>query len=72
MIYFYDVFFTGKTDEYHLMLMKVLECYPDTKFLLVGFSMGGNIVCKYIGEPRNRPSNILGAITICQGYDALK
>ena len=54
------------------MLMKVLECYPDTKFLLVGFSMGGNIVCKYIGEPRNRPSNILGAITICQGYDALK
>lgn len=67
------VFRYGQTDEFHLMLMKYLEVHPDTKLLLVGFSMGGNIVTKYLGEPgRARPGNIVGAISICQGYDAVK
>ncbi|XP_076068401.1 abhydrolase domain-containing protein 2 isoform X2 [Oratosquilla oratoria] len=66
------VFRYGKTDEYHLMLTKFHEMHPDSKLLLVGFSMGGNIVCKYLGENRQRPPNILGALSICQGYDAVR
>lgn len=26
--------------------------YPLSKFVLIGFSMGGNIVVKYLGEKR--------------------
>ncbi|KAK7069464.1 Monoacylglycerol lipase abhd2, partial [Halocaridina rubra] len=67
------VFRYGQTDEFHLMLTKFLECHPDTKLLLVGFSMGGNIITKYLGEnARLRPRNIVGAISICQGYDAVR
>ncbi|XP_064121482.1 abhydrolase domain-containing protein 2-like [Macrobrachium nipponense] len=67
------VFRYGQTDEMHLMLTKYLESNPETKFLLVGFSMGGNIITKYLGETtRCRPKNIVGAIAICQGYDALR
>ncbi|XP_050716142.1 abhydrolase domain-containing protein 2-like [Eriocheir sinensis] len=67
------VFRYGQSDELHLMLTKYVESRPDTKLILVGFSMGGNIVCKYLGEPnRTRPTNIMGAISICQGYDAVK
>ncbi|XP_042223425.1 abhydrolase domain-containing protein 2-like isoform X2 [Homarus americanus] len=66
------IFRYGQTDELHLMLTKFVESHPDTKLLLVGFSMGGNIVTKYLGEmTRVRPDNIIGAIAICQGYDAV-
>jgi len=35
--------------------------------------MGANIVIKYLGEKGiHVPRNILGGISICQGYDALK
>lgn len=64
---------SGESDEFHLMLMKYTECWPDTKLVLVGFSMGANIVTKYLGElDRTRPRNIVGSISICQGYDAVK
>ncbi|KAK4324051.1 hypothetical protein Pmani_005300 [Petrolisthes manimaculis] len=67
------VFRYGESDELHLMLTKYTECWPDTRMVLVGFSMGANIVCKYLGElDRARPRNIVGAISICQGYDAVK
>ncbi|XP_071534350.1 abhydrolase domain-containing protein 2 [Panulirus ornatus] len=66
------VFRYGQSDELHLMLTKCVESHPDTKLILVGFSMGANIVTKYLGEPtRVRPDNIIGAISICQGYDAV-
>lgn len=40
--------------------------------VLVGFSMGANIVTKYVGEKRpDMPKNIMGVISVCQGYDAL-
>lgn len=35
--------------------------------------MGGNTVAKYLGEEEiKRPSNIIGGISICQGYDIIK
>jgi len=36
----------------------------------IGFSMGGNLVTKYMGEPRVKPANVIGGISVCQGYDA--
>lgn len=70
--YHFFFFLLGQTDELHLMVTKYAETHPETKLLLVGFSMGGNIVTKYLGETSKvRPRNIIGAISICQGYDAI-
>jgi abhydrolase domain-containing protein 2 len=55
------------------MINSTLETYPATRAVVVGFSMGANIVIKYLGEKGiHVPKQILGGISICQGYDALK
>lgn len=65
-------FCTGYTDDFHEMLRHLIEKHPNTKVICVGYSMGGNIVTKYMGEERTRPSNLIGGISICQGYDAIQ
>lgn len=54
------------------MIENLLERYPNTKLILVGFSLGGNLIAKYLGEERKRPANIIGGISICQGYNAIE
>jgi len=43
--------------------------YPHTKIIAVGFSMGGNIVTKYLGEQPAHQQDILCGIAVCQGYE---
>lgn len=52
------------------MIDSLVTKYPTTRIILIGFSLGGNLVCKYLGEPTLKPQNIMGAVSICQGYDA--
>lgn len=55
------------------MLRQHHVLYPESRVMLVGFSMGGNIVTKYMSEQRPlRVSTVVGGISICQGYDALR
>lgn len=55
------------------MILNLVEKHPNTKIICIGFSLGGNIVTKYLGEQgKNKHPNIIGAISVCQGYDALK
>lgn len=65
--------FTGHTDDYHTMIQSLVEKHPNTKIICIGFSLGGNLVTKYLGERgSNKLSNIIGGISICQGYNALE
>lgn len=67
------IFGYGCTKDLNAMINSTLETYPGTRAVVVGFSMGANIVIKYLGEKGvNIPRQILGGISICQGYDALK
>jgi abhydrolase domain-containing protein 2 len=67
------IFSYGCTSDLHTMIMHVLQSLPHTKIVAVGFSMGANLVTKYLGEQKFQvPSNIVGGISICQGYDALR
>lgn len=51
--------------------MNLAKKYPTTHIISVGFSLGGNLVTKYLGEKNvPKPANIIGGISICQGYDA--
>ncbi|XP_060856645.1 abhydrolase domain-containing protein 2 [Metopolophium dirhodum] len=67
------IFTYGHTDDLHVMLCNLSEHYPNTKIIIIGYSMGGNLVTKYLGESRhNRPSSVIAGVSICQPYDALK
>ena len=47
------------------MVRHVAVRYPTTKIICIGFSMGGNIVTKYLGERPSIPQIIAG-ISACQ------
>ena len=47
------------------MVRHVSTRYPTTKIICIGFSMGGNIVTKYLGERKSIPQIIAG-ISACQ------
>lgn len=67
------IFTYGHTEDYHVMLQSLIEKHPNTKIVCIGFSLGGNLVTKYLGErSSNKLSNIIGGISICQGYNALE
>lgn len=66
------VLFTGNTDDYEAMIKHVVTKYPNTRIVCVGFSLGGNIITKYLGEDKIKPTSIIGGISICQGYCALE
>ena len=50
----------------------LIEKYPDMKYIGVGFSLGANILLKYLGEQPPRQSHFLCAQSWCQGYHAGK
>ena len=59
----------GSTEEYGAMVREVESMYPSSQFVAVGFSMGANLVCKYLGEDEQHRSKFLAGISCCQGYD---
>jgi abhydrolase domain-containing protein 2 len=51
------------------MMTDLSKRFPATKFVCIGFSMGGNLITKYLGEEK-RSKRIVSGISVCQGYDA--
>jgi len=67
------IFSYGHTDDYSTMVEHLEKKYPSTYIVAVGFSLGGNIVTKYMGEHEGKlPRNVIGGISICQGYNAVE
>ena len=67
----WSVYLSGGTEEYGEMIDRVQELYSETTILAVGFSMGGNIVTKYLGERLGaNQGKVMCGISCCQGYDA--
>lgn len=72
MSVFFLFFFPGHTSDYTEMINNLVKKYPSTSIVAVGFSLGGNLITKYLGEKDvHKPDNIIGGISICQGYNAL-
>ncbi len=55
---------SGKTDDVQIVINHLLENYTYKNIILLGYSMGGNITLKYLGETTNLASEIKGAIAI--------
>lgn len=67
------IFTYGYTGDLNEMLFHLAEKLPSTMIVTLGYSMGGNIITKYMGEKdRKQPANLIGGISVCQGYDAIE
>lgn len=63
---------SGCTWEFSAMVGYIKRTYPQTQLIVVGFSLGGNIVCKFLGENMANQERVLCCVSICQGYSALR
>lgn len=55
---------SGKTDDLKTAINYILNTYNFKNIILVGYSMGGNITLKYLGETSNIHSTVKGGIAI--------
>lgn len=54
------------------MVESIKRAYPLTLLVVVGFSLGGNVVCKFLGENPSNQNRVICCISVCQGYSALR
>ncbi|XP_023653564.1 monoacylglycerol lipase ABHD2-like [Paramormyrops kingsleyae] len=66
------MFTYGCTWEFSAMVGYIKKAYPHTRLIVVGFSLGGNIVCKFLGENPSNQERVLCCVSVCQGYSALR
>ncbi|XP_061629355.1 monoacylglycerol lipase ABHD2-like isoform X1 [Phyllopteryx taeniolatus] len=66
------MFTYGCTWEFAAMVSYVKQVLPRTLLVVVGFSLGGNIVCKFLGENPSNQERVLCCVSVCQGYSALR
>lgn len=43
----------GETNDFNFFVQTLHVRYPDTKLAAIGFSLGGNVLLKYLGEAQN-------------------
>ncbi|MGE0772785.1 MAG: YheT family hydrolase [Cyclobacteriaceae bacterium] len=58
---------SGATDDLNLVIEHASPRYP--KIALIGFSLGGNLTLKYLGENRPIPPSICSAVTLSVPLD---
>ena len=60
----------GATDDVDLAVQHILKSFPQAKSIaIIGFSLGGNMLIKYLGEGRKLPSKLEGAVAISPPFD---
>ncbi|KAG8440662.1 hypothetical protein GDO86_006418 [Hymenochirus boettgeri] len=64
------MFTYGCTWEFGAMVNYMKKTFSQTRLIVVGFSLGGNIVCKYLGEAQVNQERVLCCVSVCQGYSA--
>tara|TARA_R110001583_G_scaffold50577_10_gene158044 strand:- start:31541 stop:32503 length:963 start_codon:yes stop_codon:yes gene_type:complete len=70
----YRSYHSGATEDLQSVIAYVLQLDQYTSIFLHGFSLGGNLLLKYLGEERVLPNEIKGAVAIsvpCQLADSL-
>lgn len=65
------IFGYGSTEELEAMIWRLLEIYPQTRFICIGFSLGGNITTNFLFKiPKDKRDRFILGLSVCQGYDA--
>lgn len=66
------MFTYGCTWEFGAMVAYIKRAFPETRLVVVGFSLGGNVVCKFLGENPSNQERVLCCVSVCQGYSAIR
>lgn len=66
------IFTYGGTEELAAMVSHITSVGNHQRLIGVGFSMGANILMKYLGEEPSRQELFECAVSVCQGYDILR
>ena len=65
----YESYNAGKTDDLEQVVNFIAECYPSFSLSLIGFSLGGNLLLKYLGERAPSTTGITTAVAISTPLD---
>jgi hypothetical protein len=64
------LYHSGETTDLAFVIQRLLAEQPDRKLLLVGFSLGGNVVTKYLGEQgESAAPHVLAAAVVSVPFD---
>lgn len=56
---------SGETEDPRFVIRQLIESHPDAPLGLLGVSLGGNVLCKFLGEEgRNLAPQVAGAVAI--------
>ncbi|OMH79014.1 Embryogenesis-associated protein EMB8 [Zancudomyces culisetae] len=58
----------GHTADFKMVVNKLVERYPEAKFVCAGFSLGSNLIVKYIGEEGEKVP-FVAAVSVCNPFD---
>lgn len=61
---FFRSYHAGASDDLAEVITHVLSLKKYSKIALVGFSLGGNMLMKYLGENRSLPDEIIGSVGV--------
>ncbi len=64
-----ETYHSGKTDDIDFVINYLIENYNYSNIILGGFSIGGNLILKYLGEYNLIPKIVKGAITFSVPVD---
>lgn len=70
----YKSYNAGVSDDLAEIIEHIIRTYQYQDISICGFSLGGNITLKYLGEGRNVPSQVKSAVAVsvpCDLYDSL-
>jgi predicted alpha/beta-fold hydrolase len=61
---------SGETADLRFVLDRLIAEFPDSRFLAVGVSLGGNVLLKFLGERGTSvPDQLIGAVAVSVPFD---
>ena len=64
------LYHSGETSDLHLVINWLRQQYPESPLATVGFSLGGNILLKYLGEQGEAAhNNLFAAVAVSPPFD---
>ncbi len=66
---------SGATEDLHAVVLHILQTQDYSELYIKGFSLGGNMAMKYLGEGRNLPPQLKAAVGVsvpCDLHESLK